>query len=375
VVFDLGGFQAGAESVFQAEDGRYVVCGPADTIESVGGVGAIAIARLLENGALDTSFDFDGRRTLQVPHPAGGDLQVGGYCAPAAGGGIVVAGGVYDSADVAAATQVSVVVARLLPDGSLDTAFNGSGYTVFDPAGGTNIAIATDVIVQPDGTVVVAGAADVGTAPTRNYDMFAARLLSNGSLDSTFGSAGVRLVGFDQGGANGDIAAALAPVPGGGLILVGSANTASNGTDVALARLHGNGDLVPEFGTGGRALIGFDGGDDLGDLASAVALDDAGNFILAGEVAVAAANRDLAVLRVTDAGALDAGFASGGWHVFGIDTAPGQNTEFAQAVVLDGSGRAVVAGAAHMGTAASFDGLVLRLTSDLVFSDGFEALP
>src|SRR4029079_8608768 len=77
------------------------------------------------------------------------------------------------------------LVARYLPDGSLDPSFGEAGRVITD-FGGRDFAAA--VIQQPDGKIVVAGAARSGGAPFGAVAL--ARYLPDGSLDREFGTEG-----------------------------------------------------------------------------------------------------------------------------------------------------------------------------------------
>ncbi len=70
---------------------------------------------------------------------------------------------------------------RLLPDGTLDSAF-GAGGTVTLALGGSFEQVSS-LAVEPDGDIVVAGYVDISSKD----DPFVARLLPNGSLDASFG--------------------------------------------------------------------------------------------------------------------------------------------------------------------------------------------
>src|SRR5690606_37687796 len=119
--------------------------------------------------------------------------------------------------------------------------------------------------------ILVAGPAHPGGLVLQ-FDMFVARLLANGSLDPSFGDAGVRAIAFDQGGDDYDMVAGLALAPDGDIVLAGVVSTAASGTDIGLVRLHADGNLDPGFGTGGRALFGLDLGGSLNDAGTDVAV-------------------------------------------------------------------------------------------------------
>ena len=79
--------------------------------------------RLLESGALDTSFNGSGRRAVSFDLSGGAILDQANGVTIAANGDIVAVGTALDSA----ASRVRVAVVRLKPDGSYQTSFCPSG--------------------------------------------------------------------------------------------------------------------------------------------------------------------------------------------------------------------------------------------------------
>ena len=144
-----------------------------------------------------------------------------------------------------------------------------------------------------------------------------------------------------------------------------------------MARLLPDGDLDPAFGTGGRALVGFDRGGALFDEGNALVLSDDGRITVAGSCNVGGGNTDIALLRLDGNGQPDPGFGSGGQLVIGIDASPPTFVdENAQALAFDAQGRLVVAGLAYVGPQpGNYDMLVLRFASERLFGDGFETTP
>src|SRR5438552_119633 len=123
--------------------------------------------------------------------------------------------------------KVELALARYHNDGSLDTTFGTAGQVTTD-LGGVNQS-ANSVVIQPDGKLVVAGV----YAPNGPSDFFLARYLSSGSLDATFGTNGKVLTPFDPASNAG--AASLVQLPDGTFVAGGSA-----GTSFALARYWGD---------------------------------------------------------------------------------------------------------------------------------------
>ncbi|MEZ4406934.1 MAG: hypothetical protein R3A52_10710 [Polyangiales bacterium] len=90
------------------------------------------------------------------------------------------------------------LVARWLPDGSLDTSFGASGVAVVPSPGGDRDVILRGVLVEDDGAVVVVGADTIPLLPAAAGVY--ARVDAQGSLDAAFaGGVAVdpRVAGFD----------------------------------------------------------------------------------------------------------------------------------------------------------------------------------
>jgi uncharacterized delta-60 repeat protein len=134
-------------------------------------------------------------------------------------------------------------ITRLNTNGSPDASFGDGGVvtTAFPPKLAADWQIpsdfATTVAVQADGRIVVAGYADVRPAtPNSPYanevDFGLARYLSDGSLDNSFGDGGKLTTSFGRN----DVPAASLVTPDGNLLVVGTGQTPTGGSDFALAR-------------------------------------------------------------------------------------------------------------------------------------------
>jgi uncharacterized delta-60 repeat protein len=199
------------QAVALQPDGKIVVAG----YSNAEGTFDFAVARLLEpQGTFDFSFGGGTARSLI---DFGGD-DFGYDVALQPDGKIVVAGG----------SGGNFAVARLQPNGSVDTTFGQEGKSIVDFLGADS---ADAVALQPDGKIVVAGrSGGEGTS-----DFAVARLQPNGLLDTTFGTGGKSIVDFlgeDSGNA-------VALQSDGKIVVAGYSN--ANGTrDFAVARLEGD---------------------------------------------------------------------------------------------------------------------------------------
>ena len=273
---------------------------------------------------VDRGFGRDGRVTAD----AGGD-EYANALALQPDGKIVVAG--------ETSLNKNAVVFRLNPDGSPDRSFDGDGARAIEAGGGE---YANAVAIQPDGGIVVAGEASVGT--TSRTDAAVYGLTSAGAPDPGFGTDGAQAI--DDGGD--ERAHAVAIQPDGRIVVAGSSLGARN---AAVWRLTRTGARDPSFGTGGTRPI------DLGgtfEVATAVAIQPDGKIVVAGRATLNNVSYALAA-RLTPTGAPDPSFGAGGIAL--LTTADGG---YARALAIQPDGKIVMAGA----TLLNRDATVHRLT-------------
>jgi uncharacterized delta-60 repeat protein len=144
-------------------------------------------------------------------------------------------------------------LARYNSNGALDPSFGIGGRvtTDFSPNDFANA-----LVIQPDGKIVVAGTSDV----SRGHGFALVRYKSNGTLDASFGTAGITTTDFgllDQGFSSA-YADALALQPDGGFVAAGRAYF-NGGFHSGLARYNNDGTLDASFGTGGKVTADFQG--------------------------------------------------------------------------------------------------------------------
>ena len=272
ISFNLGPVTATAVAV-QA-DGRIVVAG---TVDRGGGDLDFIVARLNTDGTPDTSFSGDGLATVAFDL-GGANADTAGGMAMQPDGRIVVVGTVERGGG-----NFDFAVARLNANGSTDTSFDGDGrQTVAFDLGGANVDAARGVALQPDGRIVVAGTV---SRAGLDQDFGVARLNTDGALDTSFSGDGRRTVAFDLGGANVDRARAVALQPDGRIVVAGAAEIGGGNFDFAVARLDTDGTLDTSFSSDGRATVAFNVGDTNADLANGVAIQPDGKIVVAGDVA------------------------------------------------------------------------------------------
>jgi uncharacterized delta-60 repeat protein len=342
VITDFGGDES-ALAVALRQDGRIVAAGqfiPSD------GNGGFAIASYRANGQLDTTFDQDGKATLQfLGEPRRSGFAKAVVVQP---DGKIVAGGtvVELSEGIAAADarprsdRVGFVVARFrpngdsnfalvryLPNGKLDPSFGDRGVVITDFGGPNDFARA--LAIQLDGKIVVAGRGD---ATSGQLAFAVARYRPNGRPDTSFGNDGLvtTFVGTQYE------ATGLVLQADGRIVAVGQAFGA--GSDIALVRYLANGALDSTFGGDGKALVDLGGA----DLAQAVAVQEDGKLVVAGFGDQFA--QSVLVARFDGDGLLDTTFSGDGYVLTGIGSG---GFSRAYALAIQPNGRILLAGQAR----------------------------
>jgi uncharacterized delta-60 repeat protein len=186
-------------------DGKIAVGGAS----AFAGSGKFSMTRYLTNGTLDNGFGSFGRLAFNVGS-ANLDAAMAFFSQP--DGRLVMSGYTLNSA----ATDADIAVARLNPDGSFDSSFNGSGKLVASI--GLGLDYSTCGAVQGDNKILIGAVTTIGS--TYRFGML--RLMPNGQSDSGFGFGGRNY--YDFGTAANETPAAMAVDAAGRIVMVGSVN-------------------------------------------------------------------------------------------------------------------------------------------------------
>jgi uncharacterized delta-60 repeat protein len=296
--FDRGRSNSdGAAGVALEPDGKIVLAGWSDSSSS--SHFDFAFVRLNDDGSLDSSFNFGGKRLVSFDLSGGvnGNNDFANAVAVQPDGKIVAAGQVEVPSQDPVATPNAFGVCRLNVDGSFDTSFGSGGAAVVSFArGGTNDDVCNALALQPDGKIVLAGYSD-SSGPSR-YDFAFARLSANGSLDTSFGQGGKTTVAFDHGGGNIDVANAVTLQPDGKIVAAGYAESPAGDRDFAVCRLNADGALDTSFSHTGKRTVAFDLGGSNDDEAKGVAVSSDGIVLVGYADAGASGGLDFAVARL-----------------------------------------------------------------------------
>src|SRR5690606_36056341 len=197
-------------------------------------------------GGLDLGFGTNGLLSTDlIPYSA--DERFAAAVALQADGKILVAG--------------DHELARYNADGTLDASF-GSGGVVQVQFRTVRDAV-LDVAVQPDGRILVAGTARALVNLPANDDFAVARFEADGTLDTSFGVDGVAFADF-AGRVDG--ADDILILPDGSIVVVGTAHTLNQfgaaDADFGIARFTSAGVLDSTFSVDGKTTIDIAGRSD-----------------------------------------------------------------------------------------------------------------
>ncbi|HBI41724.1 MAG TPA: hypothetical protein DDY78_02575 [Planctomycetales bacterium] len=202
-------------------------------------------------------------------------------------------------------------VTRLLPDGTFDTSFGNGGTVITSLSNGDDSA--QDVLVQPDGKIVVVGTVSYpGNGATTGFGIV--RYNADGSLDASFGTDGKVVSTF--GGVFAE-PQAVALQPDGKIVVVGDSTV----------------------GVGQQELDGKTG--ELQTVAPDTYISGSQTFTWPFSYA-----RTFTVARYNSDGSLDASFAQGGVSQLNLDC---DGMDVASAVQVGADGKILVTGFAGYG--------------------------
>lgn len=298
---------------------------------SVGEVGptSVALARYRTNGSLDRSFGSNGR-VISSHEPAPG--QEPGW--RTASDLIVQPDGKLVVAGSETGKEMAVI--RFNSDGSLDRTFGDNAVASTNRGGGGN---AQSLIRQPDGKLVVAGTEFSGRV---GGNLIVVRYNADGSPDASFGLNGRVSTAF---GPEEVIAGDLIRQPDGKLVAVGSyGEPRFRPGAVVLVRYEADGSLDPTFGAGGKVLTREHG------RAFAAALQPDGKVVVGGHTDIEPETFMLARYRAE--GSLDRSFGSRGRVTsrFSNPNFPNSDDSLVSDLAIQADGAIVAAGAASLAT-------------------------
>jgi uncharacterized delta-60 repeat protein len=243
VITPIGtGLENENNSVAILNNGKILVAG--GTGNTTSGID-FGIVRYNSNGTLDTSFGTNGI----VISDFNSETNIGRSMKVLSDNKFIIGGFLNASSS---GNYPNFAIAKYNENGTLDTTFGNSGYTSINFGTiSNNLLISEDslscIVIQADGKIVAGGFTYYNQA-----DFGLVRLNSNGSLDTSFGSNGRVITDFGAG----EEIRSIQILANGKIIASGNYNFNSDSNQkIAIAKYNANGSLDTTFGTAGKTLF------------------------------------------------------------------------------------------------------------------------
>ena len=267
----------------------------------------IGLVRFTPAGKLDTTF---GKKGITVTEFPGFNTAPVGFAVLPNGDILVAAAATVDL------SAGEFAVARFTPNGVLDTTFGTGGMVLTDFAGNDDESV---LLLQPNGQFVVGGFQNPSSKTGAGAATVLVRYNSNGSLDTTFGTAGIEV--FQSPALAG--AAALALLSNGNYLALGA----------TVVELSSTGAPLPSVVPG--TLVATNA--PTSSCCSPEIFEPNGDFLVAQIFGTTRLHSDVQVERFSETGVLDTTFTS-----TPVAVGPGENEP--QIIVLQSNGQILVGG-------------------------------
>jgi uncharacterized delta-60 repeat protein len=297
----------------------------------------LSLLRYHTDGSLDRNFGNSGIVTSY-----GGNKDKRGHALAVQADGKIVVGGSINCTNRSTPGYCSLIE-RYNIDGSPDLTFKNSSDT--------NTRGIAGLTIQSDGKILTTGSIEIDGAE----ELSVARYTEAGLPDQSFGINGLTtvVIGTEVGSQNGGIDIAIDK--DGGIIVTGWAYSRVANSHISLTKLLPNGEVDRKFGKQG-SVVTYVATPPESDFSNAIAIQEDGKIIVAGEAIFARKNTlpypgfytqinvDMAVVRYDQMGRLDHSFGVNGVFTLDINFLDDRCND----VALDATGRIVLGGSTYV---------------------------
>ena len=241
----------------------------------------------------------------------------------------------------------SLALFRFYPDGLPDNTFSGDGIAI--SSFGYDYHSVNALELQGDGKFVVCGY--VGNAIDTFDQFFIARFLPNGEPDPSFDQDGISVV---HPGETWTSLRDLIIQPDGKYVVAGYSTT-NDQEDMTVLRVTANGTPDPSFSGDGIVVLPFSNTNN--DDATGLVLQPDGKIVISGTASINSNDVGFAIARLTTDGNLDPDFHGDGMNL--IQVTPGYDRSYH--IIMQPDGRFIIAGSSTPEINANSRMTLLRL--------------
>ncbi len=228
------------------------------------------------------------------------------------------------------ASSTVFAIARLNPDGTLDSSFDGNGLATvsLSTSGSSGSSDTADAVtIQADDKIVIVGQAYLLTSGSSNpngvpTDAAVVRLNADGTLDSSFNGTGMLTFTYNVGGSSVNSARAVV-LEGTQIVVAGTSMQLSGPTyalhtsDLTVTRLNSDGTFDDTFNGDGRVLLSLNQGGTAyntedQDAPGALLVMPDGSLLVGGNASAQSGASDGLLMNLTSTGALNPSYGSNG---------------------------------------------------------------
>ena len=268
---------------------------------------------------------------------------------------MVVAGSVQEG------NVYKICLVRYKQNGDVDSSFGKQGIDTFRatkilpaPYQGASLR---SIAVQSDGKIIVAGTAWYVSGVNYLSNVLLIRFTQSGTIDSSFGENGTVRTNINSStGLSVDEANAVKIQTDGKIIIAGQSYDYIQ-HKFLIIRYNIDGSLDNSFGNTGIVLQAIDTRD---DEAFALAIQNTGKIIVAGEAYYVNTNYSIALVRYNVNGTIDKSFGKSGI----VTTNLSAGDDIAKAIAIQDSSKIIITGSTLDNSSQQTDGYCLRYNND-----------
>jgi uncharacterized delta-60 repeat protein len=317
ITYNFNAGNAKANAIKIQSDGKIILAGSAIS-GTVKGFGAI---RLHPDGSLDSTFGNNGQLITSISNTDDRVYSISLH----ADGRIILVGSSRTG------TYSKMAMARYTANGIIDSTFNSTGILLYDQTG--NNVIGNGVAIDSVGNYIVSG----NTSYSGSSSGFLRKYLSNGTLDTGFGTNGTWSIGVGNGFSDNSTGIITQPD---GKMLIGNTSTYTAPKKFAVRRyLPSNWAQDPSFAIGSGGTAYYNSGV-TSYAATSLTLQPDGKILVTGNYQNGSI-KSIATIRYRTEGILDSTFGNNGLVVTAV--VANDNTS-SSAIAVQSNGGIIVAG-------------------------------